>query len=405
MTGTVHSGPIITAGNTMDALQNSAQLTNPSAGPNIEYHGNSFLDVRYLPLNKESIGNLGVIPAVLANPSPIALNVVPVTAGASGNVATAQGVTSGVAMTLASAAAAGISTNVPMLAGAVSFTVPDTIVNTAVVMDFGIEAVTTVSGNKTITVGSSATYRIGQPVVIANAGNSAGTVALLTYVTALPSTTTITLADAPLVSSSTVRIGSGLPGWNNLSGAPVQRPTFASPNISGGVGLFFDATQAISRGVAITGVASGTGGIFTVAGLDIYGNVQTQAITVAAGANTVKSTKTWKAITSVTSNFTDTSHNYSVNTIDLFGFPFRNDFWETLSIYYAGALITSSTGWVKGDLTSPATTATGDPRGTYALQSASNSSNRLFIIQQLPFLNLVRSNPTAPQFLYGTTPV
>ena len=92
-------------------------------------------------------------------------------------------------------------------------------------------------------------------------------------------------------------------------------------------------------------------------------------------------------------------------TQDLFGFPLRNDFWENLDIYFGQTFITSSTGWTKGDRTSPATTSTGDPRGTYSLQTASQGANRLMIFQTLPFQNLVRASAQNPTFLYGVTPV
>lgn len=402
MSATEISGPLITSGNMQDGLSGNPQNTNPVAGPNIVYKGETFPDVRYYPLPKDALDNPGVVFSYQDTPRVQALNAVPATAGSVGNVASPQGVTSGTAMTLATNSSVGISLNVPYRNFATG-----ALATGAVVLDLGIETPTVTASSTTVTVSDSSIYRVGQPIIITNVGNAAGTSHLFTYVTGTPTSTTITIADTPLASNSTTaRIASGLPGWANLNGAPAPiRPTFAAPYVAGGAALIFDPTQGIERGVSITGSVTALGGNFTISGADIYGQTQTEVLTLASGASTANSKKCYKVINSVTPAFTNTANNYSVNTTDLFGFPFRNDFWENLNIYNAGSFITASTGWTAADKTSPATTTTGDPRGTYLLQSPSNGANRLVVFQTLPFLNIVRAGPDNPQFLYGVTPV
>jgi len=404
MSATVNSGPLITSGNMMDAISTSGQKTDPVAGPNITYHGNAFPDVRYYPMPKDALDNPGVIPSVYSNPQILVVNAVPSTLGTSGgsaNVASPQPAISGVAMSLATNASVGISLNIPYRNFATG-----NLVTGALALDLGIETPAVTSGSTTITVANSAIYRVGQPIIITNVGNSAGTTHLYTYVATLATATTITVADKPLATNSTTtRICSGLPGWANINGAGPIRPTFYAPYIAGGAALIFDETQAIERGVSIVGTAIATGGTFTLKGADIYGQTQSEVMTLVSGASTVTSKKCYKIINSITPGFADSTHTYSVITADLYGFPLRNDLWETLDIYFAGVIKTASTGWTAADQTSPATTSTGDPRGTYSLQTASQGINRLVIYQSLPFLNIGRATPDAPQFLYGVTPV
>ena len=295
---------------------------------------------------------------------------------------------------------------------------------------------------------------------------------------------------------------------------------------------FYNRSTCVGRCVSISGVSGGAGGTFTVAGLDIYGYPMTQLVTVTAGANTVNTLKAFKAILSVTPNFTD-AHNYSVGTADIFGLgiygnnsadliatwangslfsnavlsptaveqtviipaqlldltgteayqiavPFaftvkafgwrtgkpastsgktatltaqvaassvtggavtittanqnatgtltaasaitgsntgtagqtvgfvlsavtafaEGDGWAELTIVnndLAGGTTGSSGTFVAGDTTSPATNATGDVRGTIAVPSASNGTNRLFI-RLAPVLTAVMTNPTTELF-------
>ena len=159
---------------------------------------------------------------------------------------------------------------------------------------------------------------------------------------------------------------------------------------------FYNRGTCVGRAVSITGVSGGAGGAFLVKGYDIYGYSMSQTVTVAAGANTVNSTKAFKAITSVTPQFTD-AHNYSVGTADIFGFGILATYFGDISVNWNNSWVTASTGFTTADTTAPATAATGDVRGTYAVQSASDGTKRL-VITITPTLGSLVTNPTTGLF-------
>lgn len=156
---------------------------------------------------------------------------------------------------------------------------------------------------------------------------------------------------------------------------------------------FYNRSTYTGRCVSISGVASGSGGTVLVRGYDAYGYPMSQLVTVAAGANTVNTLKAFKAITSVTPNFTDT-HTLSVGTADIFGFPLYANLPSDIYIVYNNTVVTAlGTGFTAGDTTTPATNLTGDVRGTYAVQSATDGTKRLNIRQSI-VLASVNTNPT-----------
>lgn len=159
---------------------------------------------------------------------------------------------------------------------------------------------------------------------------------------------------------------------------------------------FYNRSTYIGRGISITGVSSGSGGAFLVSGYDVYGYPMSQTVTVAAGANTVNSKKAFKAITAVTPQFTD-AHTYSVGTADIYGFGLLASYFGDVSINWNSTVITASTGFTAADTTSPATSSTGDVRGTYATQSTSDGTKRL-IMSVRPTLGSIVSNPTTGLF-------
>lgn len=174
--------------------------------------------------------------------------------------------------------------------------------------------------------------------------------------------------------------------------------SFGSPDSNGEYKVnFYNAGSMISRAVSITGVTAGAGGNFIVAGYDWYGYPMTQLITVAAGVNTVNSLKAFKFVVSVTPQFTD-AHNYSVGTADVYGFPIQAGFFHDTLIWWNETLITANTGFVVPDVTNPATNATGDVRGTYATQSASDGTKRLTIAQSAQLGGCVTVNGATSLF-------
>ena len=136
-----------------------------------------------------------------------------------------------------------------------------------------------------------------------------------------------------------------------------------------------------ARAVSVTGAASASGLVsFLVSGYDIYGVPMSELIGPVAASTTVSGKKAFKYIASVVPNATD-AINYSVGTLDVFGFPLRSDYFGDVGLNYNATLLTASTGYLAAVTTSPATTTTGDVRGTYAVQSATDKTKRLFFYQ------------------------
>ena len=202
-----------------------------------------------------------------------------------------------------------------------------------------------------------------------------GTAVTLTAGTGVTGSTTITNAST----------GAAVTGLFALDGA-AGRVSFGS---SGTIQLW-DPTKALSRNVRIT-TASGDTAVYTVRGYDIYGYPMSESIT-ASGATTVSGAKAFKYIASVTPVGT-VGATVTVGTGDVFGFPIYSATYvigtdADVAISWNGAAITSTTGYTAGVTTSPATATTGDVRGTYAVQSASDATKRLVITQSPSLANI-----------------
>ena len=149
---------------------------------------------------------------------------------------------------------------------------------------------------------------------------------------------------------------------------------------------YYDPATCVGRAVSITGSVSATGGNFAVAGYDVYGFPMTETIAAGAGAVTTNGKKAFKVVTSVTPAFTD-AHNYSVGTADIFGFGLLATYFGDVRIFWNNAAITANTGFVTADTATP-TSTTGDVRGTYAVQSASDGTKRLQIYVNPPLASI-----------------
>jgi hypothetical protein len=149
---------------------------------------------------------------------------------------------------------------------------------------------------------------------------------------------------------------------------------------SGFITGIYDPAACIGRAVSVTAAAGATATTMLIKGADIYGYPMSQLVTISAGA-TVNTLKTFKFIYSATPTGTDSSHNYSIGTADIFGFPVICNHFSDCLIYWSNLLQVFST-YTVPDATTPATTATGDVRGTWTNGgSASNGTIRLDMLQ------------------------
>jgi hypothetical protein len=137
-----------------------------------------------------------------------------------------------------------------------------------------------------------------------------------------------------------------------------------------------DPTKSLARAVQITAAAGAAGGVVQVQGYDLYGRPQTENITAVA-ASSVNGKKAFKFVSAIVPQFTD-AHNYSAGIADVYGLPLRADVYGYVSATFNNAPVTVP-GFVAAVTTSPATSTTGDVRGT--LTVASDGTKRLQIQQ------------------------
>lgn len=210
--------------------------------------------------------------------------------------------------------------------------------------------------------------------------------------------TGITLLAAPLyVAGSGNIIPAGTFVINSNPGL-VGLGSLASLSTGSDKNSAYDPTTMISRCLSITSVGVDTGATFLISGYDVYGYPMTQLVTggSAAAVNTLKA---FKFVASVLPAGTLSGSNVSVGVADIIGFPLYCPRFAYAEMTYNNVPISSATGFTAGDTTSPATNLTGDPRGTYALQSASDGTKRLQIIINPPVATC-NSNSG----LFGQTP-
>lgn len=151
--------------------------------------------------------------------------------------------------------------------------------------------------------------------------------------------------------------------------------TSIAPSGTGATVYVLDVNRAIS--ITSAGDLSAVG--FLVTGFDRYG-VQMSQLVTGPNATTVNSTKAFKSILSVVPNATSAT-TCTIGTADVFGFQYRLvDVGYIVSAKWAGVLAQNAGSAVAGVTTDPATTTTGDVRGTFAQAgAASNGSRRLVI--------------------------
>lgn len=389
-----NSGPTVVSGNT-----NPVQNQEPDQGPSLVFQGSGLTDPRY-------VGQIGGAPGtkiygLYTNSYVVSTDSTPVTLAAA-NIAAAQAPTAATPLTLASALAAGISLAVPVLPfGAVPQA--SSLVN-CIALDFGFCPGSTVNASKTLTIPAGAWryFTNGQRIIVAGGNGTGITGNLFTTVAAavVPGATTITMADAAGATNTACKVGSCHPTLNA-----------AWPFVTAGTTItLFDPTQGIARAVSITANAGATGQVVTVRGYDVHGQSMTENITAVA-ASTVNGKKAFKYILSVTPATTDAGHTLSVGTTDIMGINFRADYWEYMDVFVAGAFVSVSTGWVVADVNT-ATATTGDVRGTYALQTASNwdgtvanwaAARRVAIFSSIPLFNTISANNLNYSTLFGNT--
>lgn len=176
-----------------------------------------------------------------------------------------------------------------------------------------------------------------------------------------------------------------VPLTKNASGyAASQSPSSSALTLTAGTGVTssvdtFGVTRYaadVPRCVTITSGGNDSGITFTVKGYDVYGAAMSEKITGSNGS-TATGKKAFLSVTSITPSGAVAS-TVTAGTADTFGMPVQvidkcyidTQNWNNTTSIDAGTFTVA-------DQTSPATTTTGDVRGTYAPSSASDGTKRL----------------------------
>ena len=121
----------------------------------------------------------------------------------------------------------------------------------------------------------------------------------------------------------------------------------------------------------------------TISGYDYYGQAMTETITVATAGTPVNGKKAFYQIASAT--ITGSATAVTIGTADIFGLPVRCfDAGYIVKVGWNNTLAQNAGTFVAADMTNPATSTTGDVRGTFAPTTASDGVKRLVMTIALP---------------------
>jgi hypothetical protein len=181
-------------------------------------------------------------------------------------------------------------------------------------------------------------------------------------------------ASEPGVFMSPINVYNVVPAALDADGICAQQTLAAAGNalLNGALASGGTVTLDVPRNVIIDAAGAATA-VLTVTGTDVYGIPMSEAITL-NGTTAVAGKKAFKTITQIAASAAAT--DFFVGTGDVFGLPIRADSRNYVQTAWGGAFVTTGT-FVAAVTTSPATTTTGDVRGTFAPADAADASKRL----------------------------
>jgi hypothetical protein len=375
------SGPVVVFGQSPLA----GQEYNPDLAPSMFWGGTAILDPRlqytYLPGEAQLAQDFGW----LGVDNVTTLSVVPYTKATGAIVASANPTGPTLSLVSASSATTGVYIT-PSITRADTGVIDTNGGAGLVALDAYVSATASIT-NGVMTVTANTTMPITPGMVILTAGGSltSGTVAGTVITGQLTGGTGGQgVAGTYSTNNQSLTVGSGT--------VTLALPTPGSCAVPFGAPFsvyLWNPQALIGRAVAVTAASGATYTTATVSGYDVYGFPMVEAITLTAGSQ-VAGKKAWKYIRSVvlSGGTADTTHAYSVDTTDVFGFPLRSDnFGDIVVNYAAGSMtaitgITAATGYLPSDRT-VATSTTGDVRGTFSAFTSSTGANKL-VIRQSP---------------------
>ena len=121
----------------------------------------------------------------------------------------------------------------------------------------------------------------------------------------------------------------------------------------------------------------------TISGYDYYGQAMTETITVSVAGTPVSGKKAFYQIASATINGSATA--VTIGTTDIFGLPVRCiDAGYIVKVGWNNTLLQNAGTFTAADMTNPASSTTGDVRGTFQPTTASDGVKRLVMTIALP---------------------
>lgn len=171
---------------------------------------------------------------------------------------------------------------------------------------------------------------------------------------------------------------------NATAYAASQSPAAAALTLSAGTGIttMVDYTNTtryvadVARTIVIVSGGNDSGITFLARGYDLYGAAMSEAIT-GANAGTATGKKAFKSVISITPSAA-AAGTVTAGTSDVLGMPVQVSDKGYVSVLGWNNTIGYDTGtFTVSDTTTPATSTTGDTRGTYLPSSATNGSKRL----------------------------
>jgi hypothetical protein len=408
----VFTGPIVSAGGFAGAPRGGPPAEySVEIGPSIFWQGLGLLAMDGRG-SKDAKG-MGAFPALFMSDTVVALNQVIQPAGLA--LTQAANPASGVSLPITPTYAAGRGPGAPY-GGALGV---------AIEPGFAVVGVTAASGNVTVQANDKWRFWPGQFLSIAGAGagwrflhgcclpasiTPAPGAMLMTQVTAVGTGNTLTISPPAAVTQAAAQAGlyTGDPSKYGFT-----LPINYGAMMNGGAGRFLLPDCACTRGVGVTGVAGGSGGQVLIQGLDYLMRAQSEMLTVPAGAGTVYGKKTYKMLLAAIPQYTN-ANNLTVVTSDLIGLPISLlPNWPPPVILEAGVARTGDL-LQYADLTNPATTATGDPRGAIQLSAAGPGAgtgatpdgvSRFVIEMTLNPAQVLAASQFNPGPLFGVAPV
>jgi len=184
-------------------------------------------------------------------------------------------------------------------------------------------------------------------------------------------------ASEPGVFMSPINVYNIVPAALSATAVASAQAVAAAGNllINGGSATSGVATLDFARAVSIVSSNAGdTTQVATVTGTDAYGLSMSEAITF-NGTTTVNGKKAFKTITQVAVSAALTG-NGSVGSTDIFGLPIRANSRNYVLTAWNSAFVTTGT-FTAAVATTPATTTTGDVRGTFTPADAADATKRL----------------------------